>query len=284
VVAVLLSLILLVLDHRFQHLERLRGALAFVTYPLIYVADLPMTTTRWLDETTSSREELLDENRALRARNLQLRADLQKLEALEAENMRLRDLLDSSFKIGDRVLVAELAAVDLDPYKQQVLINKGSASGVFRGQPVLDARAVMGQVTHVTPFSSTVLLITDTSHAIPVQVLRNGLRTIAVGSGRVDELKLPYLPTNSDIVEGDLLVTSGLGGKFPPGYPVATVTQIDQSPDAPFSNIRAEPRAHLDRSREVLLVWTIQSELSLGSTPLDPSPPPERPATEAQTP
>ena len=180
--------------------------------------------------------------------------------------MRLRDLVDSSFKVGDRVLVAELSSVDLDPYKQQVIINKGAASGAFEGQPVLDAHAVMGQVINVTPFSSTVLLITDTSHALPVQVLRNGLRTIAVGTGRIDELKLPYLPTNSDIVEGDLLVTSGLGGKFPPGYPVATVTRIDRSPDAPFSSVLAQPRAHLDRSREVLLVWTVPNQLPVTPT------------------
>lgn len=259
-----MSLTLLVLDHRFQHLERLRSALAFITYPLYLLADLPFTTSRWLDETTSTRERLIEQNRELRERNLHLLAELQKYEALQAENMRLRDLLDSSFKIGDRVLVAELSSVDLDPYKQQVVINKGQTSGVFRGQPVLDAQAVMGQVVNVTPFSSTVLLITDSSHALPVQVLRNGLRTIAVGTGRIDELRLPYLPTNSDIVEGDLLVTSGLGGKFPPGYPVATVTRIDRSPDAPFSSVSAEPRAHLDRSREVLLVWTIPRELSLG--------------------
>jgi rod shape-determining protein MreC len=260
-----MSLMLLVLDHRFQHLEQLRSTLAFVTYPLHFVATLPFTTTRWLSETTSTRDELIEQNRDLREENLKLLANLQKYEALQAENMRLRDLLDSSFKVGDRVLVAELSSVDLDPYKQQVVINKGRASGVFQGQPVLDARAVMGQVAHVTPFSSTVLLITDSSHALPVQVMRNGLRTIAIGTGRIDELKLPYLPTNSDIVEGDLLVTSGLGGKFPPGYPVATVTRIDQSPDAPFSDVRAEPRAHLDRSREVLLVWTIAAELPLGS-------------------
>jgi rod shape-determining protein MreC len=270
-VAVLASLILLAVDHRFDHLERLRSALAVVAYPLHFIADLPFTTSRWLGETTSSRDQLVQENRDLRAQTLRLLADLQKYEALQAENMRLRDLLDSSFKIGDRVLIAELSSVDLDPYKQQVVINKGAASGVFAGQPVLDARAVMGQVVNVTPFSSTVLLITDSSHALPVQVLRNGLRTIAVGTGRIDELKLPYLPTNSDIEEGDLLVTSGLGGKFPPGYPVATVTRIDQSPDAPFSSVLAAPRAHLDRSREVLLVWTIPTELSLGSPqPGDP--------------
>jgi len=257
VVAVLLSLVLLALDHRFHHLQQLRSTLAFLVYPLHFLADLPFTASAWLTETTGSRETLLEQNRELRDENLRLRGELQKYESLQAENMRLRDLVDSSFKVGDRVLVAELSSVDLDPYKQQVIINKGGTSGVFEGQPVLDAHAVMGQVISVTPLSSTVLLITDTSHALPVQVLRNGLRTIAVGTGRIDELKLPYLPTNSDIVEGDLLVTSGLGGKFPPGYPVATVTRIDRSPDAPFSSVVAQPRAHLDRSREVLLVWTV---------------------------
>ncbi len=279
-VAVILSLILLVLDHRFHHLQQLRSTLAFVTYPLHYLADLPFTASTWLSETTSSREALLEQNRQLRAENLRLRGELQKYESLQAENLRLRDLVGSSFKVGDRVLVAELSSVDLDPFKQQVIINKGSASGVFEGQPVLDAQAVMGQVTAVTPLSSTVLLITDTSHALPVQVLRNGLRTIAIGTGRIDELKLPYLPTNSDIVEGDLLVTSGLGGKFPPGYPVATVTRIDRSPDAPFSSVVAQPRAHLDRSREVLLVWTVPSRAPMPREPARPTPPaaPAQPA------
>ena len=267
-VAVVLSLILLVMDHRFHHLQQLRSALAFLVYPLHYLADLPFTASNWLDETTSSRDVLMEQNRELRDLNLHLRAELQKYESLQAENMRLRDLVDSSFKVGDRVLVAELSSVDLDPYKQQVIINKGSASGAYEGQPVLDAHAVMGQVINVTPLSSTVLLITDTSHALPVQVLRNGLRTIAVGTGRIAELKLPYLPTNSDIVEGDLLVTSGLGGKFPPGYPVARVTRIDRSPDAPFSTVLAQPRAHLDRSREVLLVWTIPNQLPV--IPVEP--------------
>lgn len=280
VVAVIVSLTLVILDHRFHHLQQLRSALAFLTYPLHFLADLPFTASRWLDETTSTRRTLIEHNRELRDHNLRLRAELQKYESLQAENLRLRDLLDSSFKVGDRVLVAELAAVDLDPYKQQVVINKGAISGVFEGQPVLDAHAVMGQVTHVTPLESTVLLITDTSHALPVQVLRNGLRSIALGTGRIDELKLPYLPTNSDIVEGDLLVTSGLGGKFPPGYPVATVRRIDRSADEPFSTIIAEPRAHLDRSREVLLVWTVPNQLptTTGSVATDqPATAPEAP-------
>ena len=261
--AVALALVLMVVDHRFGHLHQVRTTLAFVTYPLQFLADLPVTTSRWLQEVTTSRSELLSENEQLHTQNIKLRAQLQKFEALQAENIRLRNLLDASYKVGDRVLIAELSAVDLDPYKQQVVINKGTASGVFEGQPVLHADAVMGQIVQVTPFSSTVLLITDPSHSIPVQVLRNGLRTIAVGSGRISELNLPYLPTNSDIREGDSLVTSGLGGKFPSGYLVATVTHVNRSPDNAFAQIKAEPAAHLDRSREVLLVWSV-----------DPTPPP----------
>ncbi len=253
----MLSVVLMAVDQRYHHLESLRAALAVITYPLHVVADLPVTATRWVSESLASRERLTGEVDQLREENLKLRARLQKFEAVQAENMRLRDLLESSFKVGDRVLVAELASVDLDPYKQQVAIDKGSASGVFEGQPVLDAHAVMGQVTHVSPYTATVLLITDVSHALPVQVLRNGLRTIAVGSGRINELDLPYLPNDADIREDDLLVTSGLGGKFPPGYPVARVSQVRRTPDRPFARVAAEPRAHLDRSREVLLVWTV---------------------------
>jgi rod shape-determining protein MreC len=237
---------------------------------------------------TATRGELLSDNRELREENLKLHADLQKYESLQAENIRLRNLLDASYKVSDRVLIAELSAVDLDPYKQQVVINKGRSSGAYKGQAVLDADAVMGQVVQVTPFSSTVLLITDPSHSTPVQVLRSGLRTIAVGSGRINELSLPYLPTNSDIREGDLLVTSGLGGKFPPGYPVARVTDVNRSPDNAFAEISAEPAAHLDRSREVLLVWGIKpgiapasQEASAAEPAATTESPDAAPATEA---
>ena len=253
----MLSVVLMAVDQRYHHLQSLRAALAVITYPLHLLADLPVTATRWVSGTLSTRDQLVESVDELRGENLRLRARLQKFEAVQAENMRLRDLLESSFKVGDRVLVAELSSVDLDPYKQQVMIDKGSTSGVFEGQPVLDAHAVMGQVTHVSPYTATVLLITDASHALPVQVLRNGLRTIAVGSGRVNRLDLPYLPNDADIREDDLLVTSGLGGKFPPGYPVARVAEVERTPDRPFARISAEPRAHLDRSREVLLVWTV---------------------------
>ncbi len=250
----------MVADQRYHHLEALRAALAVLTYPLQALAELPVTVSRSVTTTLESREQLQSSNDRLREENLKLLARLQKHEALQAENLRLRDLLESSFKVGDRVLVAELSAVDLDPYKQQVVIDRGSTSGVFEGQPVLDAHAVMGQVVHVNPFSATVLLITDASHALPVQVLRNGLRTIAVGTGRINQVELPYLPNDADIREDDLLVTSGLGGKFPPGYPVARVSKVARTPDQPFAEVFAEPRAHLDRSREVLLVWTIRPQ------------------------
>ena len=265
----------MVVDHRFQHLQQIRETLAFLTYPLQIAADFPVSAGRWMEEATRTRQELQDENDRLHAQVLRTQADLQKLESLQAENLRLRNLLDASYKVGDRVLIAELSGVDLDPYRQQVVINKGSNSGAFKGQPVLDAKAVMGQIIQTTPFASTVLLITDPNHSIPVQVLRNGLRTIAVGTGKINELSLPYLPTNSDIRVDDKLVTSGLGGKFPPGYPVATIAQIDRSPDNPFASITAIPTAHLDRSREVLLVWSLSSDtITPDSTPPD-SPQPD---------
>lgn len=228
-----------------------------MTYPIQYVANLPISIGHWASQTFATRTRLQNENRDLRKENLLLQGRQQKLASLEAENMRLRDLLDSSFKIGDRVLIAELIAVDMDPYRQLVLLNKGSNSGIFKGQPVLHANAVMGQVIHVNRFTSSVLMITDASHALPIQVNRNGLRTVAIGSGRINELELPNLPNNADIEIGDLLVTSGLGGRFPPGYPVATVTSIMREPGEPFARIKAQPSAHLDRAREALLVWTL---------------------------
>ncbi|MGD8309155.1 MAG: rod shape-determining protein MreC [Chromatiales bacterium] len=264
VVAAVVSLALMVADHRYDHMETVRSALSVVTYPLHLLAESPVTLTRWVDETFSTRRELYRDNQRLHEQNLKLQGRLQKLAALESENMRLRSLLESSFKVGDRVLVAELLAVDLDPYKQHVLINRGSTSGVYEGQPVLDADAVMGQVTHVSPFTSTVVLITDTSHALPVQVNRNGLRTIAVGTGRVNALELPHLPNNADIREDDLLVTSGLGGRFPPGYPVARVVSVEREPGRPFAQVLATPSAHLDRTREALLVWTLEPRLGPG--------------------
>ena len=280
----ILSILLMVLDHRFKQTETLRSTLATLTYPIQFLAELPSDLGNWIMETLESRSELQEKNRLLERENLELKAELQLVAALQAENERLRDLLGSAYKIGNRVLVAELSAMDLDPFRQQVVIDKGSASGVFEGQAVLDAHAVMGQVKHVTPLNATVLLITDTAHALPVQLLRNGLRTIAVGTGRVNRLELPYLPNNADIEEGDLLVTSGLGGKFPPGYPVARITEVERIPGKPFAHVAAEPLAQLDRTREVLLVWEITPPDMGDAQQPPPAPSPAPPAEEPAAP
>lgn len=262
-VAGLLSISLMVLDHRYNTLESLRSTLSVVLYPVQYLASLPASLGELASESFTSRNKLESERARLHAENLELRGRLQKFEALEAENMRLRGLLDSSFKVGDRVLIAELIAVEQDPFRQVVLINKGKTSGLYEGQPVLDANAVVGQVTHINPFTASVLLITDATHALPVQVNRNGLRTIALGTGLINQLELPHLPNNADIEVGDLLTTSGLGGRFPPGYPVAQVVAVKHEPGRPFASVIAETTAQLDRLREVLLVWTLRPESSL---------------------
>jgi rod shape-determining protein MreC len=267
---------LVLADHRFHNLETVRAGLSIAVYPLQWVVNLPVTTGQWLTETLASRQKLLEENASLRAQHLLLKAQMERFSALEAENMRLRELLDSSFqfRIGERLLIAELSAVATDPFSQQVVINKGARDKVFVGQPVLDAEGVMGQVLHVAPLSSTVMLITDPNHALPVQVNRNGLRSIAVGTGRANQLELAYLPNNADIRVGDQLVTSGLGGRFPYGYPVGTVIRVEQDPRQPFAKVIAQPNARLDRNREVLLVWAS----SQGATPEDGIEPTEAPA------
>jgi rod shape-determining protein MreC len=260
ILAAVLSIASIVADHRYPQLGAVRAALSLAVYPLQLLADLPLHLARNTQDRLADERRLRERNTVLSRENLLLSARLQQLASLEAENMRLRDLLGSSFKIGERVLIAEILAVNLDPSRHQVLLNKGSSSGVFQGQPVLDANAVMGQVIRTNPFTSTVLLITDSDHALPVEVNRNGLRTIAAGTGLGHELELLYIPKNADIQVGDLLVTSGMGGRFPPGYPVARVSAVRHEPDNPFTAVTAEPTARLDRSREVLLVWTLSPQ------------------------
>ncbi|MES9832316.1 MAG: rod shape-determining protein MreC [Candidatus Thiodiazotropha sp. DIVDIV] len=284
VVAALLSTSLMVLDHRYNHLESLRSALSVLLYPIQYLASLPLLLSESASEAIISRSQLEEQRDNFHQENLQLRARLQKFEALEAENMRLRGLLDSSFKVGDRVLIAELIAVEQDPFRQQVLINKGKSSGLFEGQPVLDANAVVGQVTHITPFNASVLLITDAAHALPVQVNRNGLRTIALGTGLINRLELPHLPNNADIQVGDLLITSGLGGGFPPGYPVAEVIEVRREPGQPFASVIAQTTAHLDRIREVLLVWTLDPRSAIEEPVTDDPPPSNEENSQASEP
>ena len=231
--------------------------LAIAVYPLHVVANLPLQISNWAVDLFATKSNLQEENEKLKKDMLLLRAQQQKFAALENENIRLRDLLDSSLKVKDRVLIAELISINLDPYIHQFLINKGASSGAFEGQPVLDANAVMGQITHVTPYTSTVLMITDARHSLPVQILRTGQRAIAVGTGDINRLNIPHLPNNTDIQVGDLLVTSGLGGRFPPGYPVATITEATRVEGKAFIDIVATPNAQLNHTREVLLAWTV---------------------------
>lgn len=257
------------LDHRQHHLDVLRAGLATLVYPVYTLVNLPLAGTHWLQRNLASRAKLLAENAQLRRQHLLLEARLQRLAALEVENSRLRKLFDSSSKVSERVLIAEIIAINPDPFTHQVVLNKGSRHAVKVGQPLLDAFGIMGQVITVGPFTSNALLITDASHALPVQVNRNGLRAIIVGVGAFDQLELIYVPDTADIHVDDLLVTSGLGGRFPPGYPVATVTQVTHDPGQPYAQVRARPTARLERSREVLLVRAAPREVN---TPMQADP------------
>jgi len=259
----------MVIDHRYTYLDDPRAALSLVIYPMYYLASLPAKAVDEVGGRLAGEVALRQERAALRRENLLLKAQLQRFEALAAENRRLRDLLGSSGGLSQRVLIAELLAVDLDPYRHQVKIDKGTRAGVFDEQPVLDAKAVMGQVVRVDPLSATVLLITDPEHSLPVEVMRNGLRAVALGTGIINRLELPHLPKNADVQVGDLLVTSGLGGRFPSGYPVARVVEVANDPGEPFARVRAEPLARLDRAREVLLVWTLSPAQRKGAIAQD---------------
>lgn len=254
------SIVLMTADHRDGHLESVRSALSVVVYPLQYLVDFPVAASRWISEEMITRRMLIEENERLRADQLLLGSRLQRFAILEEENRRLRELLESSMQLRERVLVAELLAVDTEPFRRQVVINKGRREGAYDGQPVVDSAGIMGQIVHVGPFSSTVLLITDPTHSLPVQVNRNGLRAIAVGTGQNNTLLLEHLPTNADIRRGDLVVSSGLGRRFPRGYPVGVISDIRVEPGEPFARVEVQPSARLGQSREVLLVWPEEPE------------------------
>ena len=253
----MLSITLMTLDHRTSYVNSIRSSIAVLVYPFQYMVNFPANVGDWASDSFSSRKTLQEDNSTLRTQNLILTTQLQKLNFIESENIRLRNLLESSKRVGERILIAELLSVDMDPYKQQVVINKGSGSGddIYTGQPFVDAKGVMGKLVHISPLSSTALLITDPGHILPIQVNRNGLRAIAKGTGNQTRLEIPHLPNNADIKVGDLLVTSGLGCVFPVGYPAATVVEINIDPSLPFAEVLAEPIAELDRSSEILLVW-----------------------------
>ncbi len=245
------------MDHRQHHLESIRGGISLLLSPLHYLVNLPVQIGEWAGETLATREALQEENTRLRSEHLSINARLQRLAALEEENARLRALLKSAPKVAEKLLIAELLSVDFDPFTRQVMVNKGSSHGLYEGQPLLDAHGIMGQLVHLSPVNATAMLITDPSHAIPVQFNRSGLRAVALGTGAAERLEIPHIPNNADIQVGDLLVASGLGGRFPAGYPVARVIHFEPDPTQPYAEVVAEPSAHLERSREVLMVWPV---------------------------
>ncbi|ANI18361.1 rod shape-determining protein MreC [Pseudomonas citronellolis] len=255
-VLAVLSVGLMVVDARFDYLKPVRSQMGLVLTPFYGVADLPVRAWEGVRDQFTSRSELLAENERLKAESLLMQRRLQKLATLTEQNVRLRELLNSAALVDDKVLVSELIGVDPNPFTQRILIDKGSKDGVFQGQPVLDASGLMGQVVEVMPYTARVLLLTDTTHSIPVQVNRNGLRAIAVGTGNPERLELRFVADTADIKEGDLLVSSGLGQRFPAGYPVAVVKEVIHDSGQPFAVIRAVPTAKMNRSRYVLLVFS----------------------------
>ncbi len=242
------------LDHRGPQLDSVRNGLSFVVYPIQALVSLPSRFVDWSASSSVSRSDLERENNALKVERLRTRAELQKFNDLEAENHRLRAMLSASDKVADNYSMAEIMAVDANRYRHSIVINKGHDRQVYEGQAMVDANGVIGQIISVSQFSSVAMLISDPDHALPVEVVRNGLRTFALGTGELDRLVLPYLPNNADIEVGDLLVTSGLGGAFPSGYPVATVSAVDRKPGDSFASIRAVPAARLDQVREIVLI------------------------------
>ena len=251
---IILSISLMYVDQRFTHLKPLRTGISVVISPLRYLVSLPSQTGGWVSDWFKTHERLMEENQALRSEEKLLNARLQKMEVLLAENTRLRNLLGSARKLADEVIVAELLSVDQNPYRQLIELNKGSLDGLEDGEAVIDDYGVMGQIIHVTPNSSTVMLISDPQHAIPVQFIRSGIRSVAFGNGNSDQLELRFLPATANIEIGDELVTSGLGGRFPADYPVASVFEISHDQTHGFKSAMARPKARLDSSREVLVI------------------------------
>lgn len=242
-------------DARTSFLRPVRLGLGLVATPIQFVAGIPGQVGDFIDTWLKSEESVRAVYDELVNENARLRFRLQRMQSLELENRDLRRILSAPQRGETRVVVGELLEVSLDPYKQNILINRGAADGLYVGQPVFDPDGLLGQVGEVMPFSSAVVLITDPSHALPVQVTRHGLRAIAIGTGQPDRLRIVYLTPNDDIRKGDRLVTSGLGGRFPAGYPVATVTEVIEDAGEPFLKVTASPVARVAHDKHVLLVW-----------------------------
>jgi rod shape-determining protein MreC len=251
----ILSIVIMFLDQRGAWLEQIRYGLNIAAYPIQLAVSSPSAAWRWMQESVATRDALRVENERLIIRNRELELRSMRYEALAHENDQLRGLREALPPVAERWLVAEVVDIQLNSLRQRVLVDRGTRNGVFKGQAVLDDKGLLGQTTHVGPWSAEVILITDPEHAVPVQIERTGLRTIAVGTGDTASLALPYLPANADVKTGDVLMTSGLGGVFPAGYPVGRVVEVHRDAVQPLAQVRAEPFASMNIDREVMLVW-----------------------------
>ena len=260
----IVAALLLLIDTSTRWLQPARYWLAEATTPIYWLTNIPARISELGDESAVGRAVLEGENEHLRTELLILKGRMQRMAELAAENVRLRNLLNATELFQDSVLVSELIGVSPDPTRHTILIDRGEDNGVFVGQSVLDADGLMGQVIEVYSSSSKVLLISDSSHALPVQVLRNGVRSIAEGLGDFKQLRLRHVSPTTDIKVGDRLVSSGLGDRYPVGYPVGVVTSVDMVSGSAYLNVLLEPSARIDRSRHLLLLFSTVEELGAG--------------------
>ncbi|RUR05181.1 rod shape-determining protein MreC [Legionella sp. km772] len=253
--ALLLSIALMFSDYRYHYLDNVRSGFSLIVSPLQYAVDYPVRVVGWVQSLVSAKKALIDENMRLRYQQTALEAELQKLLVIQKENSQLKELLLTSSQADMRAMAAQILAVDTSNARQIVVLNKGNRDGVYSGQPILDAKGVMGQVIDVGPLTSTVLLISDSKSAVPVRNNRTGERAILVGTNSLDQLSLINLPKTASIHPGDVLVTSGLGGRYPEGYPVGKVEKVTSLPGEDFVKVVVSPIALLNRNRLVLLIW-----------------------------
>lgn len=251
---VLLAIVLMALDYRGRYVPTVRSLAWQATEPVLLTLEMPFALARRLGEQLRVRHELMQHIDALERERIARTAELALLAELRDDNQELRALLAASQQIQPRFQAAELMDLGLNPWSHRVLINRGRRDGIYRGQPVVDTRGIMGQVDEVALGTAQVILISDPDHALPVRVQRTGLRTVAYGTGHINQLRLNDLPMNVDLEPGDVLLTSGLGDVFPAGLPVAEVEEVTRPRGEVFAQARMRPLARLDRARHVLVV------------------------------